>query len=272
MAKKKLTDILGENYLDKYSQKTEVGKSFVAMHRDGTIHDFLGDKGKTEGQFKSLKGEAPYKKAPQKGFPGEDQFNDYNLPTYYDDADNEGDPEEGDKNDKKRSMKVQEEPDEIDEDDEIVYVKLDEISNKKLGQYVNASLTDIHNKSFRSGENWSKASVSLTKKGKTDSINAFSDHFGKSLKRRLGVEKAVNKMTTRKESVTLTPFKDHLNEAAATRKHFVTVANTVRAIENPTERQKFANHHADIFAGVNPKFDHARFHAHAGTSYTPPEG
>lgn len=218
MVKKRLTDILGENYLDSYSQKTAVGKSFVAMHRDGTIHDFLGEKGKTENQFKGGTKEAPYKKATKKGFPGEDQFNDYNLPTYYDDADNDGDPVDDDDNDvdnnKNRTRQVQEDED----DNEVQYLKIDEISNKKLGQYVNKSLDDIHNKSFRSGENWSKASVSLTKKGKTDSMNAFSDHFGKSLKRRLGVEKAVNKMATRKEDVTLTPFKDHLIEAAAARK------------------------------------------------------
>lgn len=60
---------------------------------------------------------------------------------------------------------------------------------------------------------------------------------------------------------------EHLHEANVSRRHFRDVANTVRAIENPEERQKFADHHAAIFARQNPRFDHARFHAAAGTQY-----
>ena len=52
-----------------------------------------------------------------------------------------------------------------------------------------------------------------------------------------------------------------------TRKHFQDVANTVRAIEDPSKRQEFANHHASIFASQNPRFDHARFHAACGTRH-----
>lgn len=54
-------------------------------------------------------------------------------------------------------------------------------------------------------------------------------------------------------------------DESVTRKHFREVANTVRSIEDPAKRQEFADHHANIFASQNPRFDHARFHAAAGT-------
>lgn len=261
MTKKKLTDILGENYLDNYSQKTEVGQSFVALHRAGKLIDQLGDKGKTEGQFKSDKPPAPYKKAPQKGFPGEGQFNDYNLPTYYDDADNEGDPEE-DKNDKKRSMKVQEEEDaEDDENDdkEVQYLKIDELDARGILTRYAHKASDGSNKELTPNR---QKGIKLALKKKWG-----DPQYGMEPAKVPGVW---DRKGVKKEDVTLTPCKTHLNEAAATRKHFVNVANTVRAIENPAERQKFADHHAMIFSASNPAFNHAKFHAHAGTTYTPP--
>lgn len=110
---KTLTDIIGENYLDNYSQKTEVGKSFVAMHRDNKVIDKQGEKGSTDAQRKSAKGRAPYKIAPQTGFPAEGQKNDYNLPTYYDDEDdNDVD------NDHTRARQVHE------SEDDVIYVTL----------------------------------------------------------------------------------------------------------------------------------------------------
>jgi hypothetical protein len=57
------------------------------------------------------------------------------------------------------------------------------------------------------------------------------------------------------------------DEVFSTRKHFQDVANTVRAIADPIKRQKMADHHASIFAKQNPRFDHARFHAAAGTTH-----
>lgn len=58
---------------------------------------------------------------------------------------------------------------------------------------------------------------------------------------------------------------DHLDESGPTKKHFAQVANTVRAIADPAERQKFSDHHASIFSSQNPRFDHAKWHAAAGT-------
>lgn len=52
-----------------------------------------------------------------------------------------------------------------------------------------------------------------------------------------------------------------------TRKHFQAAADAIKANPNLHERQILANHHAALFAAQNPRFDHARFHAAAGTTY-----
>jgi hypothetical protein len=56
-------------------------------------------------------------------------------------------------------------------------------------------------------------------------------------------------------------------EESVSREHFREVANTIRAIEDPKKHQEFADHHAALFAKQNPRFDHARFHAAAGTVF-----
>jgi hypothetical protein len=61
-----------------------------------------------------------------------------------------------------------------------------------------------------------------------------------------------------------------LDEGYPTRKHFKMVADTVRAIADPVKRQQMANHHAEVFSKMNPRFDHARFHAAAGTVWHTP--
>jgi len=59
---------------------------------------------------------------------------------------------------------------------------------------------------------------------------------------------------------------DQLNEMQ-TRKHFQAAADAIKANPNLHERQVLANHHAALFAASNPRFDHAKFHAAAGTNY-----
>lgn len=56
-------------------------------------------------------------------------------------------------------------------------------------------------------------------------------------------------------------------EEATTRKHFVAAANAIKAISDPKQRQKMADFQAGMFAKDNPRFDHVRFHAAAGTKY-----
>jgi len=58
-----------------------------------------------------------------------------------------------------------------------------------------------------------------------------------------------------------------LDETMYTRKHFQSAADHIRAISDPKERQDRANYQAGMFARDNPRFDHARFHAAAGTQY-----
>jgi hypothetical protein len=60
---------------------------------------------------------------------------------------------------------------------------------------------------------------------------------------------------------------DSLDEMA-TRKHFQIAANTIRAISDPGKRQEMADFQANIFSKDNPRFDHSRFHAAAGTKYS----
>jgi len=60
--------------------------------------------------------------------------------------------------------------------------------------------------------------------------------------------------------------KNQLKEAVS-RKDFQMVADLIKANPNATDRQTLANHHAHVFAQQNPRFDHARFHAAAGTQY-----
>ena len=57
-------------------------------------------------------------------------------------------------------------------------------------------------------------------------------------------------------------------EEAVSRKDFQLVASLIKANPDTQKRQELANHHAQVFAHQNPRFDHARFHAAAGTVYT----
>lgn len=56
-------------------------------------------------------------------------------------------------------------------------------------------------------------------------------------------------------------------QEASSRKDFVLAANTIKQISDPSDRQKAANLHAEIYAKSNPRFDHARFHAACGTKH-----
>jgi hypothetical protein len=56
-------------------------------------------------------------------------------------------------------------------------------------------------------------------------------------------------------------------EEGVTRRHLVAAAGAIRAMNDPRDRQRMANFQAKLFARDNPRFDHARFHAAAGTNY-----
>jgi hypothetical protein len=52
-----------------------------------------------------------------------------------------------------------------------------------------------------------------------------------------------------------------------TRQHFRGAADAIRTIEDPKKRQDVADHMAVVYAKSNPRFDHSKFHALAGTKY-----
>lgn len=54
-----------------------------------------------------------------------------------------------------------------------------------------------------------------------------------------------------------------------TKKHFQMVADVIKAIEDPKERQQMAEHHVSIFKKSNPLFKPELFHKASGTVYTP---
>jgi hypothetical protein len=56
-------------------------------------------------------------------------------------------------------------------------------------------------------------------------------------------------------------------DETTSRRHFVAAASAIKAISDPEKRQEMADFQAGVFAKDNPHFDHARFHAAAGTKY-----
>lgn len=59
---------------------------------------------------------------------------------------------------------------------------------------------------------------------------------------------------------------DTIEEGGPTRKHFQQVADLIKEIPDPAKRKELAQHHAGIFKGQNPRFDHARFYKAAGVN------
>jgi DNA primase len=59
---------------------------------------------------------------------------------------------------------------------------------------------------------------------------------------------------------------ESLVEGGPTRKHFQQVADLIKEIPDPAKRKELAQHHAGIFKGQNPRFDHARFYKAAGVN------
>lgn len=66
------------------------------------------------------------------------------------------------------------------------------------------------------------------------------------------------------ESSTFKTVKSIIAEAH-TREHFRQVAEVIKRISDVKERQEIADHNAALFAKKNSRFDHAKFHAAAGT-------
>lgn len=58
---------------------------------------------------------------------------------------------------------------------------------------------------------------------------------------------------------------DLVSEASMTRKHFELAASAIKAAD-PKKRKALAQHHAEVFAKANPRFDKAKFFKASGVN------
>ena len=297
---KRLKEILGEKYPDDYVQKTEVGRSFVALHRDSKVIDKLGDKGGTEGQFKADNVDvAEFPVADQTGFPGEDETNDYNLPTHYDQADGangEGEYEFEDDdndtdNDKNRSRKVQDE--EVERVDEAgkknvwrnqgnlqfkKFTTRSQVDNSATGDMLVVRKKTDPDKTWRQARNKGeiqsgsvqKDSPEYEKGSPIPSLGLVTHAPTYRIRRKPAQAAHDIKSYLNREEVEpqerQQSFLQHLDESPS-RKDFQLMANTIRSIEDPKKRQEHADLTAAVYAQQNPRFDHGKYHAACGTKH-----
>lgn len=326
------------SYLDNYEQKTEVGKSFVALHREnkGKAGPVLSTKDRNGNGDDVFKGtnvatydRERYGRKPgsntDTGFPGENDFDDYRLrdgetPSGYQHRrvvqDEETNIEEdlggsspepegenygvrtppvkpkGNAKKSKTDSKVMSGPDggtgpqlphrgpqEFKEeflDESKFRDTADALGVKanahydKSAQHHQASLDNPEYSSMRGyHQEASRLHCSLG--------DCYTKMHAHALNHKIKQESVVNKGSPvgNTEGVTgsasaatggMTEMKTFLElREGVSRKHFKEVANTVRSIEDPKKRQEFADHHAAIFAGQNPRFSHEKFHEACGT-------
>jgi hypothetical protein len=58
---------------------------------------------------------------------------------------------------------------------------------------------------------------------------------------------------------------DRVLTESPTRKSFRMVADIIKTIKSPSEKQRMADHHAGSFSQQNPRFDHSKWHEWIGT-------
>jgi len=267
----KLNEALDDgSYLQNYSQKTEVGKSFVAIHREmnATRKELEKDRlnsnttnvaTKTYDRSKDHMG---YNASPNnmgddltKAFPAMNKFNDYRLQDTPKPAD---------------AYRLQDEETQINE-------------NTFSSQSARDCYYHHHGMCLKHDDAMKAAPDEKTKEFHWEAMkhHARLQHMYDQLSNHLSTAPHVKENTvlgvegtTSESSVeaghteeTMKPFKSFLEEASVTRKHFREVANTVRAVEDPAKRQELADHHAAIFKRANPNFSHEKFHEACGTHY-----
>ena len=141
--------------------------------------------------------------------------------------------------------------------------QLDELSKGTLKSYIKKATPILAMHSYMSGSN--------ARRGETAKKNVrgfFNKEAEKSEEisqhREKGIQRAASKLE--ETSSTLRTVRGVLAETF-TRKHFKQVAELIKSHTDANTRQKLADTHAAAFAKDNPKFDHARFHAAAGTTH-----
>lgn len=237
------------SYLTDFTQKTEVGKSFVALHKEMNATRAQLEKDRLNSNTTSVstkeidrsKDRMGYNNGEDltKAFPKMAGPDDYRLNTTYD------------------AYRVQDE--------------------ETITEGV-ASLKDMADTHFaRSTDHLVKAANATDYDAKHfhDSAaqhhKALHDLYNGAHKKCCAMAEDItpgHEGTTSEETEeTMKPFKAFLDEASVTRKHFREVANTVRAVEDPAKRQELADHHSAIFKRANPNFSHEKFHEACGTHY-----
>jgi len=138
--------------------------------------------------------------------------------------------------------------------------QIDEISKELAGRYIKKADYKRSDSSFQSGKVYGKELA--TKRRTKQDVEDSRKHNRDSFKREKGINMAVNKLTGR--------AKVQANEETqideATRKHFAAHAADISKISDQGERNKAASSAASTYARLNPRFDHAKFHAAAGST------
>jgi len=110
------------------------------------------------------------------------------------------------------------------------------------------------------------ASYKLHKESVDSLISTLSENGHSDVVDDIFTQIMLNKITDRLEEMKSSVMESILTiDEAVSRKDFQLAADTIKQIPDLDDRQKAANLHAQIFAKSNPRFNHALFHAAAGT-------
>ena len=177
--------------------------------------------------------------------------------------------------------------------------QIDELSKKTLGSYINKAAHDSRMQGHIATdfENMADRARKQSKADSYERLNR--KYLAKAWKREAGIEKAVGKLTkeakdgwsendslakpvtsnqamaqhahyfnkvTKLDPKTGEPMKKkdvkeevQIEESYPTKQHFQAIADIIKTHQDPKKRSELAHHHAGVFKGQNPRFDHARF-------------
>mgnify|MGYP003340570561 CR=1 FL=1 len=177
--------------------------------------------------------------------------------------------------------------------------QIDELSKKTLGSYINKAAHDSRMQGHIATdfENMADRARKQSKADSYERLNR--KYLGNAWKREAGIAKAVGKLTkeakdgwsdndslakpissnqamaqhsqyfnkvTKLDPKTGEPMKKkdvkeetQIEESYPTKQHFQAIADIIKTHQDPKKRSELAHHHAGVFKGQNPRFDHARF-------------
>jgi hypothetical protein len=139
--------------------------------------------------------------------------------------------------------------------------QLTELSKGTLKSYIKKAVPDLTHNAGMSGYYTGKP-MYRSSQLRDNTAKAMKSHDRKEKTRSMGIQTAASKLE--ESSHTLKTVRGVLNEAF-TRRHFKLIAELIKGHTDAKTRQRLADTHAAAFEKDNPRFDHARFHAAAGT-------